>query len=374
MTNEAAKRKGGAVRSYTLRLYPNPGKAKEVFGILLEQRVYLYEFVRQHMATGEETWTTSTAGLGSSANRALKRAHAIVKAGRNSSIATGNQFHEPRYLPLIGDGTMEKAESTTFDYWVKMTPGPRMPAKSHQGLNKALRAGGTLTNTAEIAVDRKGRLIARVFVRFDISKAIDTGDYTGVDVGVNHAVCTSDGYQSKSLRPILEKTTQKNAERRRQGHIHKLQSRRSACKQFLDREAKRLVASAKRGNKTLILERSKTLGNLRTSGSIGAWARRHVGQRVHDLAEVTGVAIQEVWPAYTSTTCEVCGYVDKKNRRGIYFCCLRCGHMAHADGLASRNIQRRARGVWPMRVYTKAALEIQKSDLVPIPFREGAFC
>jgi hypothetical protein len=52
-TTEAATRKGGAVRAYTLRLYPNPGKAKEAFGILVEQRVWLYEFVRQHMATGE---------------------------------------------------------------------------------------------------------------------------------------------------------------------------------------------------------------------------------------------------------------------------------------------------------------------------------
>jgi hypothetical protein len=63
-THEAAQRKGGAVRAYTLRLYPNPGKAKEAFGILLEQRTWLHEFVRQHMMTGEETWTTSTKGLG----------------------------------------------------------------------------------------------------------------------------------------------------------------------------------------------------------------------------------------------------------------------------------------------------------------------
>lgn len=108
-----------AVRAYTLRLYPNPGKAKEAHGILLEQRAWLYEFVRQHMATGEETWTTSTAGLGEAANRALRRAKAMVKAGRHSSIATGQRFNAPRYLPLLGDGTVEPATGTTFDYWIK---------------------------------------------------------------------------------------------------------------------------------------------------------------------------------------------------------------------------------------------------------------
>lgn len=373
-THEAAKCKGKAVRAYTLRLYPNPGKAKEAFGILLEQRVWLYEFVRQHMTTGEESWTVSTQGLGWAANRALRHARTIVKAGRNSSIATGQQFNEPRRLPLVGDGTVERSDTPTFDYWVKMTPGPRMPAKSHHGLNKALRTGGTLMNTTEITTNRYGRLIAHVFVRFDVPAREDTGDYIGVDVGVNHGLCTTEGYQSKSLRLILNKATAKNAERQRQGHVHTLQSHRSACKQFLDREAKRLVASAKRGHKTLVLESSKTLGNLKPRGSIGAWARQHLGHRVSYLAEVTGVAVLEVNPAYTSITCEQCGYADKKNRRGTEFVCQQCGAYVHADALAARNLARRARGVFPMaRKDTKAAKETRESRLTLIP-REEAFC
>jgi len=356
--------KGGAIRAYTLRLYANPGKAKEAFGILLEQRVWLYEFVRQHMKTGEETWTASTAGLGWAANRALRRAHAIVKAGRNSSIVTGDAFNAPHYLPLIGDGVVEKAEGTTFDYWVKMHPGPRMPARSHTALNGALRRGGTLANTAEITVDRKGRLIARVFVRFEKPEAVDTGDYIGVDVGVNAGVARSDGYIGKPLHPILDKTTDKNRERRKRGHRHALQSRRSACKQFLDGEAKRIVASAKRGRKTIVIERLNTLANLQTRGSIGAWPRVHLGTRVLYLAEVQGVAVREIWPAGTSITCEVCGFAHKKNRRGVEFCCLRCAHVTHADSLASRNLRRRAAGVFPFRKDTNAG--IQTRDLLQI--------
>ena len=374
MTAEAAKRKSGAVRAYTLRLYPNPGKAKEAHGILLEQRAWLYEFVRQHIATGEETWTTSTAGLGWAANRALHRAKAIVKAGRNSSIATGQRFNTPRSLPLLGDGTIEPATGTSFDYWIKMTPGPRMPAKSHSALNNALRRGGTLTNTAEIAVDRKGRLIARVFVRFDVPAVSDTGDYIGVDVGLNAGVACSDGYIGKPLQPILDRTTEKNRERRKRGHLHRLQARRSACKQFLDREARRLVASAKRGNKTLVIERLNTLANLKTTGSIGAWPRIHLGMRVLQFAELDGVTVQEEWPAYTSITCEVCGFAHKKNRRGIDFCCQQCGAIAHTDALAARNLARRARGVFPMaRNDTKAAKQTRELRLTLIP-REGAFC
>lgn len=349
------------VRAYTLRLFPNPGKAKEAFGILLEQWAWLTEFVRQHMATGEESWTASTAGLGEAANRALRRAKSIVKAGRASSIATGNRFNTPRCLPLLGDGTVEPATGTTFDYWIKQTPGPRMPAKSHRALNGALRRGGILTNTAEIAVDRKGRLIARVFVRFAIPVAVDTGDYLGVDVGVNAGVARSDGYLGKPLQPILDRTTDKNRERRKRGHLHVLQSRRSACKQFLDGEAQRIVASAKRGGKSIIIESLPILANLKSTGSIGAWPRIHLGMRVLQFAELDGVAVLPVLPAYTSITCSACGSQDKKNRHGTDFVCRQCGARGHTDILAARNLVRKATGVFPFGEGTKAGEKYDSS-------------
>ena len=43
-------------------------------------------------------------------------------------------------------------------------------------------------------------------------------------------------------------------------------------------------------------------------------------------------------PAYTSQTCAVCGAVDAGNRKAATFRCLHCGHEAHADVNAARNI------------------------------------
>ncbi|MBU2758927.1 RNA-guided endonuclease InsQ/TnpB family protein [Acidithiobacillus sulfurivorans] len=45
-----------------------------------------------------------------------------------------------------------------------------------------------------------------------------------------------------------------------------------------------------------------------------------------------------VGPAYTSQTCAACGAVDAGNRKGAIFCCLHCGHEAHADVNAAQNI------------------------------------
>lgn len=356
---KAEKRKGGVVRAYTLRLYPNPGKAKEAFGILLEQRTWLYEFVRQHMTTGEETWTTSTKGLGWTANRALRRAHAIVKAGRNSSIATGAWFNEPRYLPLIGDGTVEKSDTSTFDYWVKMTPGPRMPAKTHRGLKNALKRGGTLLKTCEIHQATQGWFYASVFVEFGKVEAEESTEYLGCDVGVNAGVARSDGYIGKSLRPLLNRTREKRAEQQRQGHCKS--SLRSACKQTLDREARRAINVCLRGGKTLAVESLKITGNLQPSGSIGAWARQHFAKRCLDLAEVTGVAVIQVFPAYTSQTCPRYDFCHAENRRGIHFECRRCGYVAHADVVGARNVARKAAGRFSRWESEKAGIEIQDS-------------
>ncbi len=43
-------------------------------------------------------------------------------------------------------------------------------------------------------------------------------------------------------------------------------------------------------------------------------------------------------PAYTSQTCAACGAADAGNRKGAIFCCLNCGHEAHADVNAAQNI------------------------------------
>jgi transposase len=197
-------------------------------------------------------------------------------------------------------------------------------------------------------------LIARVFVRFERPDTEDTGDYIGVDVGLNAGVARSDGYLGKPLQPILDRTINKNRERRKRGHLHALQARRSSCKQFLDGEAKRLVASVKRGSKTIVIERLNTLANLKTTGSNGAWPRIHLGMRVLQFAELDGVTVLQVHPAYTSITCGACGHRDKENRRGREFVCRSCAARGHADLLAARNLVRKATGVFPFEKDAKA--------------------
>ncbi|MDP3794199.1 MAG: transposase [Candidatus Uhrbacteria bacterium] len=343
-TADRTETHGVAIRCYTLRLYGNPGKVKETLGGMLEYRAWLWDYVRRYYDKSEDA-TESTKGKGWIANQAFRRARGMLKAGRNSSIITGDWFNCPKRLPLLCDGTLEESKDSSWDYWVKVTNGPRLPAQTHRALKNALRRGGKLVKTCEIRQAKQGWLYARVFVEHEVPEKIDSQDYLGVDVGVNAGVARSDGYVAKSLRPVLGRTRQKRAEQQRQGH--QKSSDRSACKQFLNREAKRIVTLAVRGDKVVVLERLKTLANLRMTGSVGQWAPVHLGQRVHEFAELQGVPVVEVWPAGTSITCRACGYADKKNRSGADFKCRQCATRGHADLIAACNLADKARGVFP---------------------------
>ena len=222
------------------------------------------------------------------ANQAFKQARGIILAGRNSSIATGNKFNSPQTLPLMCQGILEVNQSSGFDYWVKVANGPRLPAQTHRALKNALRKGGKLRPGCEVRQGKRGGLFVRCFVEFEKKETVTSNDFLGVDVGVNAGVARSDGYIGKSLRPLLNRSREKKAEQRRQGHL--TSSLRTASKQFLDQEAHRIVNVCLAGGKTLVIERLSTLGNLKMTGRIGQWARVHLGTRCSQLAELAGVS------------------------------------------------------------------------------------
>jgi transposase len=57
-------------------------------------------------------------------------------------------------------------------------------------------------------------------------------------------------------------------------------------------------------------------------------------------AQLAGVPVAFVDPAYTSRTCSVCGHREKSNRKSqAEFQCKACGHEQHADVNAALNIR-----------------------------------
>jgi putative transposase len=64
-------------------------------------------------------------------------------------------------------------------------------------------------------------------------------------------------------------------------------------------------------------------------------------------AQALGGAVVYVNPAYSSQGCNVCGHVDKANRKTQEsFLCMACGHAENADIHAAKNILQRGLAVW----------------------------
>jgi len=102
---------------------------------------------------------------------------------------------------------------------------------------------------------------------------------------------------------------------------------------YLHRCSKALVAEAERHDCTHIA--FEDLEQMRERISDGKkfqqWAFRVLQEQVEYKAELAGIVIEKVEPAYTSQQCSKCGCTLDENRNGQQFACLNCGYRANAD-------------------------------------------
>jgi IS605 OrfB family transposase len=73
-----------------------------------------------------------------------------------------------------------------------------------------------------------------------------------------------------------------------------------------------------------------------------AWAFRRLFEYVEYKAEIYGIEVEQVSPAYTSQRCSSCGFTHESNRRSKHqFVCQKCEYELNADYNASKNIARK---------------------------------
>lgn len=68
------------------------------------------------------------------------------------------------------------------------------------------------------------------------------------------------------------------------------------------------------------------------------WKYYTLQQDIKYKAEKHGITVRKINAEYTSQKCSVCGCIDKNNRHGRDFKCIKCGMKLHADYNAARNI------------------------------------
>lgn len=75
---------------------------------------------------------------------------------------------------------------------------------------------------------------------------------------------------------------------------------------------------------------------------IHRWPYADMRFKIAYKAAAVGIETEVVSSRNTSRSCNKCGHVSASNRKGLHFCCQKCGHKGDADLEASRNIRARS--------------------------------
>jgi IS605 OrfB family transposase len=187
---------------------------------------------------------------------------------------------------------------------------------------------------------------------------IPVTDFTGVDLGLAKIATDSDG--GKRSGEGVEKTRQKRNTVRKRVQSKGTKEGRKRLKRQRRKEArfrrhhnhcisKTIVSDAKRTGRGIALEDLKGIRDRVTARGndarhrLGGWAFGQLRGFLEYKARLAGVPIEPVDPRDTSRTCAECGHCERANRKSqSEFSCRSCGHEAHADVNAARNIRDRA--------------------------------
>jgi putative transposase len=205
---------------------------------------------------------------------------------------------------------------------------------------------------------KDGKWFLIVTVDVPDGSPIPATDFIGVDLGIANLATDSDGntYSGDDVEKVRKKH---NLQRKRlqrkdtKGARKKIRRMRNKEARFRRHQShvisKQIVQAARRTGCGIALEDLEGISKRVTArggearNRLGSWAFAQLGAFIVYKAQLAGVAVEFVDPAYTSRTCAECGHCERSNRKSqAEFRCKACGHEAHADVNAARNIRARA--------------------------------
>jgi putative transposase len=230
---------------------------------------------------------------------------------------------------------------------------------------------GTVRN---ITVSRKaGQWFAAVQYERDVSEPTESAlPAIGIDLGVTTFAALSDGTLVPGPRPMVKaarrlKRAQQKLARKKKGlnnrrkqvrRVARLHQRMANVRKDFQHKLSTTIA---KNHGVVVMEKLEIRNMTRSAKGTVEDPGNHVraksglNRSIADqgwgafrsmlawkLTE-RGGALVLVDPKNTSRTCHECGTVDAGNRKEQKFLCVGCGHVAHADTNAARNILQRGR-------------------------------
>jgi len=200
-------------------------------------------------------------------------------------------------------------------------------------------------------VYKKGKFYLFQTVEIPDVDVDDVEEFIGVDFGQTDIATLSDGsnYNSEQLKNVRKKYSKVRASVQSKGTrgAKRLLKRLSGReKRFVSINnhtiSKQIVQKAKAENKGIAIEDLKGIRKTakpkskRQKIELNRWSFYQLRQYLSYKAQMLGVKLIAINPAYTSQTCNTCHHIGKRN--GKRFRCENCGNIADADVNAALNI------------------------------------
>jgi IS605 OrfB family transposase len=203
-----------------------------------------------------------------------------------------------------------------------------------------------------------GKWFLLVTVDLPEETPVPATDFIGVDMGIANIAVDSDGNEHSG--EDVEKIRRKHNTQRKRLQRKGTKGAKKKAKRLARREAnyrrhqdhcisKAIVANAKGTGRGIALEDLKGIRERVTArgtdarNRLSGWSFGQLYAFLSYKALLAGVVVETIDPRNTSRTCSQCGYCHRSNRKSqAEFACKACGHGAHADLNAARNIRARA--------------------------------
>lgn len=327
-----------SINTSKLWLDPRISKAKAWTSLTKEQKLFAEDLLEDIFETIKSInpypllgmkptiWTrNSGGGLKSNDLSRLKRNKRLKKTGE-----------------IVTDGE--------FDYWVSISSfTPRkmisIPLKTNRYFESL---PGDIQRTVTLTIDEEINRI-RVFVgkKSTVEQAHeDLSGSIAIDWGLRSVFATSEGEllgtklwdylqkQDVKLQDLTAKLNRLGVKLRSSSRYNRLVRR---IRETVKSEVNRLLNKiSDRGYAEIIVEnldfRGKKAGlSKRMRRLLSSAGRGEVSKKLKSIEAEMGVKIVDMNPAYSSQECHSCRYVDRKNRNGERFQCVKCGAKIHAD-------------------------------------------
>ncbi|MEK7838061.1 MAG: transposase [candidate division NC10 bacterium] len=184
-----------------------------------------------------------------------------------------------------------------------------------------------------------------------------TEPVVAIDRGITHLVADSDGVLVPNPRRLELALKKLRRAQRVVSHRKKGSRRRERAKTRVARIHRKIRRQRTHVLHELSSRYAKSHGvvvveDLNVKGMVKGGLGRHIAgagwatfcSMLRYKLEATGGTLVEVPAHYSSQTCTACGVVDAASRSGEVFCCVACGHEAHADLNAAQVLLSRRNG------------------------------